>query len=287
MSVTPLSGETVNQFSNGILLDQGKQSIRLGTGLDTPSATLCYANSNEIIRISSTVGIGTTDAESNRLKVDNGSAICGISLGSITTTASRYVGISSDSTNVHGIQFNQGMITFHSKLNGVSTEAIRILPNGIGIGTTLVPSNTSLSINGGITETYIMSCTGKNPSLYDSSGVKITTPVTPSPNPRYSYCYIRFSTVSTQNWYPTYADQYLKLQFPYNGIYTITLLLYTGSAEVDVFLAKNMGNTVTDSAGNLINDLDVGDDRLLAMEYSPSTSSYTTLSVTSYFLQND
>jgi len=277
MSITPL-GETVNQFSNGILLDQGKQSIRLGTGLNTPSASLCYANSNEIVRISSTVGIGTTDSESHRLKVDNGSAICGISLGS-TTNASRYVGISSDSTNIHGIQFNQGMLTFNSKLNGVAKEAFRVLTNGIGIGTTVVPSNTSLSVHGGITETYIMSWTGKNPSLYDSSGTKITTP-TP-------FNYIRFSSISTQNWYTTYADQYLKLQFPYNGIYTITLVLSTGSAEVDVFLAKNIGNNSTDSVGTVINDLDIGDDRLLAMEYSPSTSPYTTLSVTSYFLQND
>ena len=86
--VTPISGETVTKFTNGILLDQGKQSIRLGTGLYTPSATICYANSNEIIRISSNVGIGTYDTESHLLKVDNGSAICGISLGSITQALS-------------------------------------------------------------------------------------------------------------------------------------------------------------------------------------------------------
>jgi hypothetical protein len=301
--VTPLSGETVTFSSTGILLDQGVQSIRLGTGVNTPAATILYTNSNEIARISSTVGIGNTNTESNMLKVDNGSSLCGISLGSLAS-ANRYLGISSDTvpTSLQGFQFmnSDGSFSATTQQNGVVTEGFRILSNGsVGIGTTVVPSNALMVVNGGITESYPISLTLVGPySWYDYTGTYQATPTVvasqlPTPSPSSvtnsaNYYYTHFTKKSfTTNWYPTYSDQYLKLQMPYSGIYTITFLLYTGSAEADVFVSKNLGNILTDTNGNIINDLEVGDNRLLAVEYSPSTCSYTTLSITNYFLQND
>ena len=113
------------------------------------------------------------------------------------------------------------------------------------------------------------------PSTYSSgSSVANTTWTTTG------HYYFRFpsSSLSSVNWTPAYTNT-TRLMIPVTGLYALKFTYYpSGTNTGEVFMSKNMNNN---------SDVDCGDDRLLAIQYTNTTFNAFTISSTVYLLSTD
>ena len=116
------------------------------------------------------------------------------------------------------------------------------------------------------------------PSTYSSgSSVANTTWSTAG----YYYFLFPSSSLSSVNWAPAYTNS-TRLMIPVTGLYALKLTYLPNGTNTggEVFLSKNMNNN---------NDVNCGDDRLLAIQYSNTTGGVNeiTISATVYLLSTD
>jgi hypothetical protein len=185
--------------------------------------------------------------------------------GAIATGGAGAMGFLNYGTNASNV--------FQLSLNGSGGSAININSTGVGIGTTN-PSS-ALHVVGQTIGTFPvhLSLYG-TPSYYNNSGTLLNPPATNT------YVYLLWPSygLTSQNWTPSYTTA-TKLGIPYTGLYAVKFALHSGAGTnpvFEMFISKNLCNG---------NDLNVLDDRLLALGYVGISE--LTLSATAYLSTTD